>query len=273
MKKLLFIAGAAVALCFIVFHAAFAETVGNPIDINIPSGKGIYSAEMSDFITINVGFDAETLIEQKFKYDSAFTLEAPELSGQYYMGRLSCTLFNRVQPYVKFGYSDLQMKWSDANGTVKVDGGSDFAWALGVKAYLWEFEGLGLKVFSTASYMATEPSKVRVSTRVGSGGITEKMFKVFQKQVTAGLSREFKIGSDYEKISLVPYAGIAWSDTTARVRVTQNGNVMNSGAGDQENNFGVFFGTEFLFMDNLSLNVEGRLIDQTAASVGFTALF
>lgn len=272
MKKALLIVGVA-AICLFMSKAVFAETVGNPIDVNIPSGKGIYSSEMSDFISINVGFDTEILAERQFKYNSSVTSSAPELSGQYYMARVSCTLFNRIQPYVKVGYSDLEMKWNDANGTVKVDADPGYAWAVGLKAYLWEFEGLGLKVFSTASYRATESSKIKVTTNTGSGNITEKMFKVYEKQVTAGLSREFKIGEEDNGMSLIPYAGVAWSDTTARVRVTQNSNVMNSGAGDPKDNWGVFFGTEFLFMDNLSLNVEGRLIDQKAASVGLTALF
>ena len=272
MKKALFVVGMA-AICLLMPKMVFAETVGNSIDVNIPSGKGIYSSELSDFISLNVGFDTEFLAERQFECDSSVTTKAPELSGQYYMARVSCTLFNRVQPYVKVGYSDLEMKWTDANGTVKVDAEPGYAWAIGLKAYLWEFEGLGLKVFSTASYRSTEASRVNVTTNAGSGNVTQKMFKIYEKQVTAGLSREFKIGEKNKGMSLVPYAGIAWSDTTTRVRVAQSGNIMNSGAGDPKDNWGVFFGTEFLFMDNLSLNIEGRLIDQKAASVGLTALF
>jgi len=270
MKRFLVIVIAA-TVCACAVNAV-AETVGNPIDINIPKGKGVYSAEMSDFVTINLGFDAEMLIEQKFKYDSAVTTQAPELSGNYYMGRLSCTLFNRVQPYVKLGYSDLEMEWRDANGLVKVDADPAVAWALGIKAYLWEFEGLGLKIFSTASYRQTKPDKMKLNLSGSSGSLTEKKFQVYERQATVGLSREFKIGYD-EKISLVPYAGVAWSDTTTRVRVAQGANVINSGAGAQENNIGVFFGSEFLFMDNFSLNIEGRLIDQKAVSLGGTVLF
>jgi len=269
MKKLLVVLGMT-ALSLFICKAVFAETVGNSIDINIPAGKGVYSSQLSDFITLNAGFDAEFLTERKFKYDSTYTTKAPELAGNYYMARVSSTLFNRVQPYVKFGYSDLEMSWQDANGNVKVDADPAFAWGVGLKAYLWEFEGMGLKIFSTGSYRATEPSKVKINTDGVTGSVTSKKFQVYEKQATLGMSKEIKLAYN---ASLVPYAGVAWSDTTARVRVTQNSNVMNSGAKEPKDNLGVFFGTEFLFMDNFSLNLEARLIDQTAISTGFTALF
>ncbi|OIO80267.1 MAG: hypothetical protein COW11_06630 [Candidatus Omnitrophica bacterium CG12_big_fil_rev_8_21_14_0_65_43_15] len=273
MKRLLVFSGV-VFFCLFISAVSFAETIGNVADINYPPGKGVYSSQMADFVTLNVGFDTEMLIEKKFKCDSAITTQAPDLSGQYYMGRISVTLFNKIQPYVKLGYSDLEMEWKDnANGTVKLDMNYAPAWAVGVKAYLWEFEGMGLKVFSAASFRSTKPDKVdSLSVNGVTGGVTNKKFQIYEKQAAIGISREFKPG-DYKDFSIVPYVGVAWSATNARVSVTQNANVINSGAKEQEDNWGLFFGADVMIMDSLSFNVEGRFIDQKAASVGLSALF
>jgi len=42
---------------------------------------------------------------------------------------------------------------------------------------------------------------------------------------------------------------------------------------NSENVFGVFFGCDILPMDKLSLNIEGRFIDETAVSAGLTWRF
>ena len=272
MKRLLVFSGV-VIFCLFISAVSFAETIGNTVDINYPPGKGVYSSQMADFVTLQIGFDTEMLIEKKFECDSTVTTKNPDLSGQYYMGRLSVTLFNKIQPYVKLGYSDLKMEWKDTNGDVKLDMQPAPAWAVGVKAYLWEFEGMGLKVFSAASFRSTKPDKVdSLSVNGVTGNVTNKKFQIYERQAAIGISKEFKPGG-YEEFSIVPYIGAAWSATNARVSVTQNSNVINSGAKEQEDNWGLFFGADVMIMDNLSFNVESRFIDQKSASVGLSALF
>ena len=272
MKKLLVLAGA-VIFCLLISKLSFAEAVGNTADINFPAGKGIYSSQLSDFIKLNIGLDTDILIEKKFKYDSAVTTGAPKLEGQYYTAKLSCTLFDRIQPYLKFGASNMEMDWNDANGDIKVKAKSSLAYAVGLKAYLWQFEGLGLKVFSSASLRSTKPRVKSISINgSNTSNITESRFDVLDRQAAIGISREFKIPG-FESVSLVPYIGAAYSSTTARVRVKQGTNVMNSGAEGQKDNWGLFLGTDFMVMDNLSLNVEGRFIDEKAVNLGFSALF
>lgn len=271
MKRLFFVFGV-IIFCLFICEFSMAETVGNPADIHLPPGRGVYSAQLGDFITLNAGFDTEFLTEKNFDHANEGST-SPKLEGVYYMGRLSCTLFDRIQPYIKVGVADLEMSWKNGSSLVKAEGGIAPSWGMGLKAYLWEFEGVGLKIFSTASFRSTKPDKIR-SVNVGgtSGNITQKKFEIFERQATIGVSREFEIPG-YQDASIVPYAGVAWSDTTARVRFTQGTNVVNSGAKGQDLNIGLFFGADFIVLDNFSLNAEIRLIDQTGGSLGLTALF
>jgi|GEM_PF-1156245 len=273
MKKLLSVMGA-VIFCLLISKISFGETVGNTVDVNYPAGKGVYSSQLNDFIKLNIGFDTDVLLEKKFKYDSAVTSSAPKLKGQYYMAKVSCTLFSRIQPYLTVGASHLKMSWSDkANGAVDLQANIAPAWGAGVKAYLWEFEGMGLKVFSTASFRSTRPTRMEsLTTNRGSGNITQSSFKVLERQGSLGISKEIK-PRGWENVSFVPYAGVVYSSTTARITAAQSGNSINAGAKGQKDNVGLFLGTDFMIMDNLSLNVEGRFIDQEEVSAGFTALF
>lgn len=271
MKRLLVLFGV-ISFCFVACGLAVADVVGNPADIHLPSGKGVYSAQIGDFITLNAGFDTEFLIEKKFKHASEGSTD-PELKGVYYAGKFGCTLFDKIQPYITVGVSDLKMSWKSAGSNVDVEFGIAPAWGAGIKAYLWEFEGMGLKVFSTASFRSTKPDRIR-SLSVGglTGNVTAKKIEIFEKQATLGLSKEFPFPG-FDNVSIVPYIGGIWSDTDARVKITQGTNILNSGATGPEENLGLFFGADFIMMDNLSLNAEVRLIDQKSASLGFTTVF
>lgn len=271
MKRLLVVFGV-ISFGFVACGLAVADVIGNPADIHFPPGKGVYSAQMGDFITLSAGFDTEFLIEKKFKDKNEGSTDA-KLEGVYYMGRFSCTLFDRIQPYVNLGVSDLQMSWKDGTENVKVEAGIAPSWGLGLKAYLWEFEGMGLRIFSTASFRSTKPDRLR-SLSVGSrtGDKEKERFVILERQATVGLSKEFAIPG-FEDVLIVPYIGGAWSETSVRVRLYKGGYPVNSGADGQKDNWGLFFGADFVMMDNLSLNAEVRLIDQKSASLGFTTVF
>jgi opacity protein-like surface antigen len=272
MNKAIVLTGV-IFFCLVICGISSADTIGNSSDILLPPGRGVYSAEMGDFISLNVGFDMDFLIEKKFKSASNICTDQ-ELKGVYYMGKLSCTLFDRIQPYATLGFSDLEMEWKENATTMKVDANTAFAWGAGFKAYLWEFQGLGLKVFSAASFRTTKPSTMEsVSFGSVSGGtLTEKKFYVMERQAALGINRAFNLPG-YSSITFVPYGGVTYSETTARVRITRDGVTYNTGADGQKENVGVFFGTDFVIMDNVSLNLEGRVNDQKSVSAGFVALF
>ena len=185
------------------------------------------------------------------------------------MGRLSCTLFDRIQPYVKLGVSYIDMNWIETNESIKAEGGRASAWGVGFNAYLWEFKGLGLKIFSTASFRVTKPRLRSVENKTS---VINKKFEIFERQATLGMSKKFDISSS-EQFSIVPYAGAVLSDTTAIVRFVDGRRTYNAGATGQEENFGLFFGSDFIFLDTFSLNVEARILDQESLSLGFTTLF
>jgi len=230
-------------------------------------GPSVYSSELADFLKVNVGFDAEYIIGKEF--NAVGQSSEVELEGTYYMVSLSAVLFDRLQPYIKLGMSDLEMSWMNGSEATTAEADEDaFAWAIGLKALLWEYEDWGLKLFTTGSFRYTDPN----IKSAGNKDATKSKFNIIEKQATIGISKKFEVPS-YEDISIIPYAGLAYSETTAHVRFSSGTEVFNAGADGQKDNIGIFIGTDFLYRDNFSFNLEGRLLDQEAISSGCTVMF
>lgn len=84
-------------------------------------------------------------------------------------------------------------------------------------------------------------------------------------QVSLGVSR--KLGQ------ISPYFGIKYSDVVASAKATISGTTYDLDDTDSDENFGVFVGTLINLTDNLSLNVQGRFIDETAVGVELSFKF
>jgi len=256
------------SFCLILGTTASAEPVGNSADVNFPPGRGIYSADMADYVKIGASFDVDYLLEKKF--EASERSSNIEMEGAWYMLKVSCTLFDRFQPYVAAGWSDLEMSWINGAEDITAEGDHDAgAWGFGLKMHIWEYEPIKLKIFASGSYRASNPD---IRSVAGKEGLSGKKFDIYEKQAAVGLSSEFPIPG-YEEYSIAPYGGVVFSETIARVRFMSGSEIYNAGAEGQQDNIGFFVGADMLFVENLTFNVEARFIDQTAISTGCKVLF
>jgi hypothetical protein len=86
-------------------------------------------------------------------------------------------------------------------------------------------------------------------------------------QASVGLAYQYKI--------YAPYLGLKYSDMGAHIHFTDQGTgtVYSDKKLESKNKFGIFYGIDVLLNDSMSLNMEGRNIDEDAVSAGLNARF
>lgn len=166
----------------------------------------------------------------------------------------------------------------EETGTFK--GQSAFAWGLGAKGvipfengwflgmqaqYLTHKNTLKCKMTETESLTHTTiegevPGETGTDTWTGEERTWNGKATVQEWQIAPYVAK--KLGN------FIPYFGVKYSDQ--RLQYKDEDVKMKIKAAD---NFGVFLGTDFKLGDKLSLNLEGRFIDETAMSVGATYKF
>jgi len=68
------------------------------------------------------------------------------------MAKLGMTILNRIEPYVKVGTSNLETRWKHGGQAIEVDAKDAFAWGAGIKASIWDFKDLGLRLTGDVQY-------------------------------------------------------------------------------------------------------------------------
>jgi opacity protein-like surface antigen len=202
-------------------------------------------------------------------------------SAEWYMGSISCVLFNRVEPYVKLGMAHMKVKWNEGGADVKMDSQNGFAWSLGSKVLVWNFEKPHLKLVADGFY--------RVADLDAEGGTCSGSSVPINKANSRFFIREWQIAliaatdidistsstaSDFLGVSkLVPYVGMKYSDVSGRLRMTwDSGNYNNPGQIRSRHKFGVVAGCDFIGPNSISFNLEGRFFDETAVTAGLQVL-
>jgi hypothetical protein len=232
--------------------------------------------ECEQAVKVKASFDMEFVFNKDLHTTNE--LNGAKLKGQWFMGKLGLTLFNRVEPYVKIGTSNLDVKWKHDTQEIEVDADPGFAFGGGVKANIWEFENSGIRLTGDAQYRTTEPdvSKITVSgTSVIDKGPT---FKVDEWQASLLLSKKFEIPLKSQSIYAVPYTGVIYADSNVDVDFKDS----NSPGADYSlfnaNNkklYGFVLGCDIVPVMGSSFiyNLELRLVDEVALSLGATVKF
>ncbi|MDD5449906.1 MAG: hypothetical protein PHO42_04835 [Candidatus Omnitrophica bacterium] len=278
LKKLLIFFGI-IILIFGISSLAVAGTAGNMASTGGPAGPGAFSLKQDRNITVNSGVDVEILFDRDIKANAASGTELT--SGEWYMAKLSWLMFNRLEPYVKLGAARLEAKWSEAGEKIKLESNTGFAWALGSKLLIWDFKKPRLKIVADGFYRMADlegDEGTRGTTKVTVDS-SQSEFLIREWQIALLAATEIDIGGDDKEevlgvTSIIPYAGIKYSDMNGRLRLTDSaGNYNNPGTIEADDNFGVVAGLDLVGPSSVSLNLEGRFIDETAMTVGLSVLF
>ena len=264
---------------------AFAATVGNPLDLDLPPG----SAALREDAVNRALDDSEQMFKIKAAADLEFLfrkdlgatseVEGAEIKGQYLMAKLGVDIFNRFEPYVKFGVSDLEAKWRQSGKfDIEMDADMALAWGVGLKGIICEFENLGLRITADVQYRKTEPDVGDISLNGRPITDTGPDFKIKELQAALVLSKKLELPLKWQSMYLVPYTGFTVSESTADLefRDTQQP-ATDWSVYDASNNkvFGFLFGCDITpsLTNSFIYNFEIRLINEVALSLGGAVKF
>ena len=265
---------------FAISSAGFAGTVGNPASTDSPKGPGVFSMKQHSNLAFKAGVDLEFLFDRDLHADAAFNTKLT--SGEWCMARISFVILDRVEPYVKLGVAHMKAKWSEAGHEAKLDSDTGFSWGLGAKALIYEIPKPKIKLVADGYWRI---ANMDVSNGYVDGvkiplDTSKSRFTIREWQLALLAATDIDItGPGKPEVmgisTLTPYAGIKYSDIGGRLRLMQTNNAYynNPGNIDADNNFGILVGCDFVGSSSVSVNLEGRFIDETAMTTGLSVLF
>jgi len=276
-KKIFVILSIIISICCVTTKYGFSATVGNPLDLDLPESSSMLRQdvvtdtlnEYEQAIKIKASFDAEFVFDKKLHVTDE--LSGAELKGQWFMAKFGMTVLNRVEPYVKVGTSNLEARWKHGGETIEVDADNGFAWGGGLKANILEF--WGIRLTGDAQYRTTDTDVKEAEVNSVSAKDNGVKFKVDEWQVSLLLSKKFEIPLKLQSVYVVPYTGMAYSDSEVDVNFnyvnmpTTDYNIFKAG---NKKPYGFILGCDIMPRLNSSFiySIELRLIDQVALSLG-----
>ena len=277
-----------IILCLIipiccVTKISFAATAGNPLDLDVPQKSAVLRQEIVEqtmdeceqAVKVKASFDAEFVFNKDLHVTEE--LKNAELKGQWYMAKLGVTIFNKIEPYIKVGTSSLEAKWKQGTRNIEVDTKDGFAWGAGIKAKIWDFEDLGLRLTGDAQYRTTEPDTNKITVS-GSSVNDNGTFKVDEWQAGLFLSKKFEVPLKSQSIYIVPYTGVVYSDSNVDVSFNDPNAPGTDYSLFNANNkkvYGYVLGFDIVpsLRSTFIYSMELRLVDEIALSLGGTMKF
>jgi len=184
--------------------------------------------------------------------------------------------------FLKLGAADVLWKASHAtaagtNRDLEFDGEADFAWGGGAKFGFYHFP-FGLKIMGDVQYLT-----YRVSGNYSVNGTDRAVFETPASYETKTKIEEWH-GALYVQQPFGrfgPYLGLKYSDMNLENETSVSGRTGGVSYSYDENikadadkNLGVFLGADInIVPKHLSVNVEVRLVDEIAASIGVNYKF
>ncbi len=284
MKKLYLVIISIIISMSCVVKSGFAATVGNSLDLDVPERSAILRQEVIEgtldeceqAVKVKASFDVEFVFNKDLHVTNE--LKGAELKGQWFMGKLGLTLFNRVEPYVKIGTSDLEVKWKHNAQEIEVDADSGFVFGGGVKANIWEFENSGIRLTGDAQYRTTEPDVTEISVSSSTVKDPGAKFRVDEWQAGLFMSKKFEIPLKLQSIYAVPYTGVTYADSKVDVSFKDpNAPGTDYSLFDANNKklYGFVLGCDIVpsLGSSFVYSLELRLVDEVALSLGGTMKF
>lgn len=274
-----------IAIIFLLAFATplFAATVGGP-EMDVPEESLFLKEEAIKRaldryeynMNIKASLEMEFITERKLTSSSEVT--DAELKGQYYMLKISNNFYNIVEPYVKVGTSNLEIKWDQNGNNVKVEPSGGFLWGIGAKAKLLGSNDYGVKLTLDAQY---RKFKGDIDTaKLGGSSITSRLdetFDIKEWQISLLTSKKIIVPIGRNDYYLIPYGGVTFLSSEIDVKFTQSttGLLYSAYDANDENMVGLVLGCDIMpfLLSYYLLNFELRLINETAFTLGGTIKF
>lgn len=247
-------------LCFGLFSSTvFASPINLPTGIKGQEGLGL-------------GNNLPAGISAGFLYDHVDKRELNKDSGKVDFdmmgGKIILSVMNTFDIYTMLGATqNTEYKASDSGSDYVFSLGDNFMWGFGASAIIHEWKDAEIQIFGDGNYREARNIDVDSATVDGApatlaGTISAKWQ---EWQVALGISKKFQY--------FIPYLGVKYSDVRASAQATVSGDAYDSGSVSSEGKVGPFIGVSIIPAKWLSVDVNGRFVDETAVSVATTIKF
>lgn len=266
MKKVIVFFAIGVLLASV--SIAYAAPVGN-----IAKPAMLKSAVLSK----DVGSDIGVIGEGEFDFVSDMKLKDSDSEDKYrFLGsKIDLVFTDKIIVYGLLGGAYYETKYDDEGSEIKIETKNDLAWGIGATAILYEtkLEQFGSPILRFGVDGRYRSSELDVDKVVIDG--TE--YKIPSGSVT-GMSLEYKDWQIAGEVSsqwgrFIPYVGVKYSDMDAKASITVSGTTYTDDDFELKHKVGAFVGTDILVLDSVSLNVEGRFINEEALTLGCAVRF
>lgn len=253
-----------VVTVFFSLNLVYAAPVGNIAQPAMLKSL-IISGEGENTIGIIAVGEADLVFDRKIK-DAEGDVEI-----NIYSSKLGVVINNKAMLYIILGGGTTKESATILGSNVVIETEAGFVWGLGANfiAYEKEFENGILRLGGDIKYRAIN-SDIEditidgVTYSLGAAGITNANAEHGEFQIA--------LGASYQINKFFPYAGIKFATLNGEVKGTYSGSEYKIDY-EEDENFGMFAGFDYVITDFIALNFEGRFIDEEAISVGGTIRF
>lgn len=217
------------------------------------------------------------IVEGEFDFVSNMKLKDSDSKDKYrFLGsKLDLVLMDKVIVYGLLGGAYYETKFNDEGSEVKIETKNDLAWGIGATAILYEtkieqFGSPTLRFGVDGRYRSTELDVDKIiidgtEYKIPSGSVTAVSIEYKDWQIAGEVSSQWG--------RFIPYVGVKYSDMDAKASMTVSGTTYTDDNFKLKHNVGVFVGADLLALDSMSLNVEGRFINEEALTLGCAVRF
>jgi len=236
-----------------IFVNVYAAPVGNLAEPKIFE-EGTFMSE-DGLVSLRAGYQGDFVFDRRLK-----DLDDAEINTN--AGTLTLNINKKIDVYGIFGATDGTFEETYGSTKVKYETDTAFSWAVGAKAILFEHKdtiiGLDGRYFS-AELDLDKIIVDGVTYDVPSGSVTEAKVEYDEYQIALGVAQKINM--------FVPYGGIKYSRAKGKLLATISGTKYESDDAKNKDEVGLFIGCSILPLKNISLNVEGRFVDEEALMV------
>ena len=271
MKKQIIIALLASAIPAV----SSAATIGNGADTLGGSGNFALGVEFDSIFSRDIKHDSSTP-----PLDPGDSLSDVSIESKRFMLKGSIGVLPNIDVFAKLGLADAKAEATVVSPAfppsvkAEVNGDNDTAWGVGIKVKLWTTSPGGLKVLADMQYLAytldstcqTSALGITVTCAAAIAPDTYTMeTEVKETQLAIYLNQTFGMWS--------PYAGLKYSDMKVEWNYTDTTPDSNVDKFSADSKVGLLVGTDILINPQLSVALEARFVDESAATVGATWKF
>ncbi len=230
--------------------------------------NNVISSKSDAIENLEITAEADFISERELENTDNTELE---MEMDFLQSKIAYRITDKINLYALLGtVRNAKIVEKYISNTYKYFFDNDFAWGIGASVLIYEFEN-GIKIGADGKYRTAEANLTEIDingTKYGMSSISDVSGKFEEHQISLSIAKEFG-----EVVKFIPYTGIKYSDVKVQAEGTILGVTYKTDNVGSKNIIGGHVGIEIALVDNFNIYVEGRFIDETAVSTGFTWKF